>query len=228
MDLTSTESLSKSSESGSIKTPASDPPNAATQCLSRNSEKRSVIVLVRVSVEFTVCPFKGSCCNKDQRCRSDQQNDVNSFLHKPKADCSGIPAKREYIYSALFDVGHSSRLEQRETEMLSQKPGTCIFLHMGNSTCHNPKEITGKLQKRHTTGALHPVYLPDLSPCDFWVLGMVKKKTKDREFCPAQEILSSLSDASNDLALQDIQRVSLEWMNRLTWVIESNGEDFPK
>jgi hypothetical protein len=28
--------------------------------------------------------------------------------------------------------------------------------------------------------------------------------------------------------LEDIQRVFLEWMDRLTWVIENDGEYFPK
>jgi hypothetical protein len=57
---------------------------------------------------------------------------------------------------------------------------------------------------------------------------MVKQKIKDREFCSAQEILRSVSDAWRDLTFQDIQRVFLEWMNRLTWVIKNDGEYFPK
>jgi hypothetical protein len=57
---------------------------------------------------------------------------------------------------------------------------------------------------------------------------MVQEKIKDREFSSAQEILRSLSDAWSDLTLEDIQRVFLEWTDRLTWVIENDGEYFPK
>jgi hypothetical protein len=57
---------------------------------------------------------------------------------------------------------------------------------------------------------------------------MVKQKIKDREFCSAQEILRSLSDAWSDLTVEDIQRVLLECMKRLTWVIENDTEYFPK
>jgi hypothetical protein len=57
---------------------------------------------------------------------------------------------------------------------------------------------------------------------------MVKEKIKDREFCSAQAIVRSVSDAWSDLTLEDIQRVFLEWMDRLTWVIENDGEYFPK
>jgi histone-lysine N-methyltransferase SETMAR len=76
--------------------------------------------------------------------------------------------------------------------------------------------------------ALHPPDSPDLSPCDFWFFGMVKENIKDREICSAQEIVSRLSNAWSNLTLKDIQRVFLEWMDRLTCVIENDGEYFPK
>jgi hypothetical protein len=57
---------------------------------------------------------------------------------------------------------------------------------------------------------------------------MVKQKIKDREFCSAQDMLRRLSDAWNDLIFEDIQRVFLEWMDRLTWVIENAGEYCPQ
>jgi hypothetical protein len=57
---------------------------------------------------------------------------------------------------------------------------------------------------------------------------MVQQKIKDHEFCSAQDILRSLSHARSDLTFEDIQRVFLEWMDCLTWVIENNGEYFPK
>jgi histone-lysine N-methyltransferase SETMAR len=97
-----------------------------------------------------------------------------------------------------------------------------------NLKCRDAKKITGKLQKKHITRAPHPPYSPDLSPCDFWFFGMVKQKIKDREFCSAQEIVRNLSDDWSDLTLEDIQRVFLEWMDRLTLVIENDAEYFPK
>jgi hypothetical protein len=62
------------------------------------------------------------------------------------------------------------------------------------------------------TKAPHPPYSPDLSPCNFWFFGMTKEKMKDREFFSAQESLSRLSDAWNDLTVEDIQRVFFEWI----------------
>jgi hypothetical protein len=60
------------------------------------------------------------------------------------------------------------------------------------------------------TRALHPPYSPNLSQSDFWFFGMVKEKIKDREFCSAQQIVRSLSDAWNDAPLEGIHRVFVE------------------
>jgi hypothetical protein len=57
---------------------------------------------------------------------------------------------------------------------------------------------------------------------------MAKEKINDRELHSAQEIFSHLSDPWNDLTFEDIQRVFLEWMDRLIWVIVNDGEHFPK
>jgi histone-lysine N-methyltransferase SETMAR len=119
-------------------------------------------------------------------------------------------------------------LDREKLRYRRKNPGQGFFLHTNNSKCHNAKKITENLQKKHITRAPHQLYSPELSPCDFWFFGMVKQKIKDREFCSAQEMLSSLSDAWSDHTFEDIQRVFFEWMDRLTWILENDGEYFPK
>jgi histone-lysine N-methyltransferase SETMAR len=135
----------------------------------------------------------------------------------------GTTCTQHYFISDILPDLDGEKLRSRRNN-----PGQELFLHMANFKCHNTRKITGKLQKKHITRAPHPPYSPDLSPCDFWFFGMVKQKTKDREFCSAQEILRSLSDVWSDLTLEDIQRVFLEWMDRLTCVIKVDGEYFPR
>jgi histone-lysine N-methyltransferase SETMAR len=135
----------------------------------------------------------------------------------------GTTFTQHYFISDILSDLDGEKLRYRR-----KNPGQGFFLPMDNSRCHNAKKITGKLQKKHITRAPHPPYSPDLSPCNFWFFGMVKQKMKDREFCSAQEMLRGLSDAWSDLTLEDIQRVFLEWMDRLTWVIENDGEYFPQ
>jgi histone-lysine N-methyltransferase SETMAR len=130
---------------------------------------------------------------------------------------------QNYFISDILPDLDSEKLRYRR-----KNPGQELFLHMDNLKCHNAKKITGKLQKKHISGAPHPPYSRNLNPCDFAFFGMVKQKTKDCEFCSAQEIMKSVSDAWSDLAFEDIQIVFLEWMDRLKGVIENDGEYFPK
>jgi hypothetical protein len=99
---------------------------------------------------------------------------------------------------------------------------------MDNSKYHNPKKITGKLQQKHMTRAPRSPYSPELSPCEFRFFRMVQEKNKDLEFCSAQEMVRRSSDVWSDFTWEDIQRVFLEWMDRRTWIIENDGEYFPK
>jgi hypothetical protein len=46
---------------------------------------------------------------------------------------------------------------------------------------------------------------------------------KDREFHSRDEIEDSITVAWNDLTFEDVQRI-YDWMRRLAWVIEHEGE----
>jgi hypothetical protein len=115
-----------------------------------------------------------------------------------------------------------------EKTRISHKSNFPAFsVHMDNSMCHHGNKISKKLAKRSIEGAPHPHYSPDISSCDFWLSGMLKRKMKDREFQGQEAILRAIAESWNDLISEDIQRVFREWMERLTWVIGNNGEYYP-
>jgi hypothetical protein len=89
---------------------------------------------------------------------------------------------------------------------------------------HNDAKITEKLEKRHISRAPHSHYPPDLSPCDFWLFGILKQKMKERVFQSEEQILAATTESWNELTFEDIQRVFHNWMERLTWVIANTGE----
>jgi hypothetical protein len=78
-------------------------------------------------------------------------------------------------------------------------------------------------QESHYTIAA-PTQSPDLSPCDFWVFGMLKGILKDREFHSHDEIEEAITMAWNDLTFHEVQSVFHNWMNQLRWVIENGAE----
>jgi hypothetical protein len=133
----------------------------------------------------------------------------------------GTTCIQHYVVSDILPDMDGEKLRYRRNN-----PGQAFFLHTDISKDRNAEKITGELQKKHITRAPHPSYSPDLSPCNFWLFGMVKQKIKDRELCSAQEALRSLSDTWSHLSFEDIQRMFLEWMDHLTWAIENDGEYF--
>jgi transposase len=93
-----------------------------------------------------------------------------------------------------------------------------------NSICHNGAKITEELEKRHIARAPHPPYSPYLSPCDFWLFGILEQKMKKRVFQSEEQILAAITESWNEFTFEDIQRVFQNWMERLIWVIANSGE----
>jgi histone-lysine N-methyltransferase SETMAR len=88
--------------------------------------------------------------------------------------------------------------------------------------------VTAEFGRRRLGRAEHPPYSSDLSPCDFWLFGILKEKLKDRQSRGVQPLHQVITDLWDELTLEDVQAVFLEWMNHLSWAIESKGEYFIK
>jgi transposase len=71
----------------------------------------------------------------------------------------------------------------REKAWFATRKGLLSFIvHIDNSMSHYGAKIAEKLGKKHIARAPHPPYSPDLSPCDFWLFGILKDKIKERLF----------------------------------------------
>jgi transposase len=121
----------------------------------------------------------------------------------------------DFISDILPELKREKMIYQRR-----KQGGTCS-VHMGHSKNHDGGKIQGKFDMKGLVRAPHPPYSPELSPCDFWFVGMAKGKIKDREFHTVQDIRGRLTEISNGLTFEDVQSVFLEWNIRLNWVIEN-------
>jgi hypothetical protein len=92
-----------------------------------------------------------------------------------------------------------------EKRRISRKDGFPAFSpHTDNSMSHDGNKISEKLAKRSIERVPHPPYFPDISPCNFWLFGMLKQKMKDREFQSQQTILIAVAKMWNDLTFADV------------------------
>jgi transposase len=120
-------------------------------------------------------------------------------------------------------IGGSQSIQRKETNCEAQGLAE-LSVHMDNSMCHKGAKITEKLEKRHIARAPHPPYSPDLSPCDFWLSGILKQKMKERVFQSKEQILAAITESWNEFTFEDIQRIFHNLMECLTWVIANSGE----
>jgi hypothetical protein len=119
-------------------------------------------------------------------------------------------------------------LKRGKTSFARRKPGSTCWVHIDNSMCQNGAKITSEFQKHHLARMPHPTDSPEISPCDFWLFGMLKGILNVREFVSSEEIEVAIADMWNDLTSDDVQSIFRNWMSRLTWVIENGGEYIPE
>jgi hypothetical protein len=74
-----------------------------------------------------------------------------------------------YFIDYIFPDLKSSNLNFRR-----RKPGLTFWVHMDNSTCHNGSKVASKFEKYHIFRLPHPPYSPEISPCDYWLFGLLK------------------------------------------------------
>jgi hypothetical protein len=128
-----------------------------------------------------------------------------------KALPKGTTFNQDYFVDAIFPGLYN------EKRRISCKEGFPAFsAHMHHSMCNNGNKISEKLAKRSIERAPHPPYSPDISPCDFWLFGMLQHKMRDREFQSEQAILSAVVKMWNDLTFADVQCAFPEWMEHRT------------
>jgi hypothetical protein len=70
----------------------------------------------------------------------------------------------------------------------------------------------------------HPPYSPEIIPYNFWFFLMLKQILRNREFSSSDEIEETIAWVWNDITFADVQSVFRDWIRRLAWVAESDGE----
>jgi histone-lysine N-methyltransferase SETMAR len=131
----------------------------------------------------------------------------------------GSKFNQHYFIDSVFPDLQMENLNSRR-----RIPHGTFWVNMDNSICHNGSKVVSKFDKHHIARLPHPPYSPDLSPCDFWLFGMLKGILNGRGFHSYDEIEEAFTMAWNDLTFDEVQSAFHNWMNRLRWVIENGGE----
>jgi hypothetical protein len=117
----------------------------------------------------------------------------------------GMKFNQNYFIQAIL-----RGLSNEKQRISRRKRFSAFSVHLDNSMCHNDHKATGKFNQGSMERAPHPPDPPDISPCDFWLFGMLKHHMKDREFRRQEEILQAITKSWGDLTFAEVQSVFWE------------------
>jgi hypothetical protein len=81
-------------------------------------------------------------------------------------------------------------------------------------------------QKKAFLWFLSPPYLPDLSPCDFFLFPRLKNHLKGRHFGSLDNIQKSVTDELKGIPAEAFQHCYKQWKQRLRCCVAAQGNYF--
>jgi histone-lysine N-methyltransferase SETMAR len=80
------------------------------------------------------------------------------------------------------------------------------------------------IAKNHISRVPQPAYSPDLAPSDFWLFGHLKNSLAGRMFDDPEELLHDITSFLEEVQSSELHIVFSHWVERVTWVLETNGD----
>jgi len=99
-------------------------------------------------------------------------------------------------------------------------------LHHDNAPCHIAISVNQFLASKNIPVAPQPPYLPDLSPCDFFLFPRLKKHLKRRHFVALENIQETVTDQMKAIPVSEFQHCYEEWKDRLQRCVAPQGSYF--
>jgi [histone H3]-lysine36 N-dimethyltransferase SETMAR len=102
------------------------------------------------------------------------------------------------------------------------------FLHLDNSPVHNCQVTTTAIENSGFSRLPHPPYSPDLAPSDFSLFGYLNTHLRSKFCSDIDELKQVVVDFLTNLPTNWLESVFDEWVKRLKWVIENQGQYYVK
>jgi histone-lysine N-methyltransferase SETMAR len=144
------------------------------------------------------------------------------FSRTSLINLDALSRDQTYIQEYVIENILSDLVNEKRRNRRSNGSGK-FCVPMNNSMYHNDRKMTKEISNAKFESLPHSAYSPDLSPCNFWLFGMLQEKMKDRAFQAAGEILEAVTLIWNAMSPERLQFVFLNWMERLEWVIANRG-----
>jgi hypothetical protein len=149
---------------------------------------------------------------------------ITMFFTAKKLIMLDVFPKRSTFNQLYFINNIFPDLKTASLNFRHQRTGSTFWAHMGNSMCHNGLKVTSKIKKNYISRMLDPPYSRDRSPRDSGLFGMLRQILRDGEFSSSDAIEDVIAQGRNGLTFEDVQSVPSDWIRRVAWVAENDGE----
>jgi hypothetical protein len=102
-------------------------------------------------------------------------------------------------------------------------PGRRLVLPMDNASPHCARLIARNVKENRITTSPLPAFSPDLAPSDFFLFGAMKGQLSGRIFESPDKLVEAIREIASALPQRTLERVFLEWKDRLQRCIDING-----
>jgi transposase len=99
-------------------------------------------------------------------------------------------------------------------------------LHHDNVPAHTALSVREFLAKKNIPTIPHPLYSPDLSPCDIYLFPKLKSKLKGHQFGTAENIRKIVTDELRTPTEIDFRYCCDQWKERWNHCVTSQGSYF--
>jgi hypothetical protein len=98
------------------------------------------------------------------------------------------------------------------------------MLRFDNAPVHSTEGVRENLASFGFRRMVHPLYSPDLEPCDFFLFGAMKYAFTGQYFAIIDDRLTSLEASPRGLSADFLQTVFPEWIRRLQLCCQTGVE----
>jgi hypothetical protein len=127
----------------------------------------------------------GRCHSNDAIGHRYEANYDKYFPHRTQSNRARHLTKTKELYFVKYIFPD---LEKGNVNFHRRIPQGTFSVHMNNSMSHNGLKLASKVEDHHVSRLPYSPYSLDITPCDFWLFGMLKGVLKDREFDSSDEI----------------------------------------
>jgi hypothetical protein len=95
---------------------------------------------------------------------------------------------------------------------------------MDNAPCHRSKFTQTKLAKYNFLPVAHPPNSPDVSPCDFYLFGTMKRQLQGCDYADEEELKAGVHSVLQGIDKAELRRTFEGWSNRCTRLARGGGK----